>query len=337
MTLLRGMRIFALVAALALAAAGASSAEPLKIRIGWVVVPQSLVPIFFDHPGLGKHLGQSYVLEPIHFNGSTPELPALATGDLDIATLAFSSFGLALQNAGLGDLRIISDELQDGAEGYYTNEYMVLKDSPVKTVEDLKGKILATNAIGGAADIAMRAVMHKHHLESPKDYTIIEVNFPNMKAVLLDHKADLISAVAPFSYDTGLLDKAHTLFTQKDGFGTTQLTFWTARTGFIAKNRAALVDFYEDALRSLRWYLDPANHREAIDIIARFTKAPPALFDGWAFTKKDYYRNRDGIPNLAALQQNLTTQKELGFLKADIDVQRYTDLSLVREAGKRLQ
>jgi NitT/TauT family transport system substrate-binding protein len=55
------------------------------------------------------------------------------------------------------------------------------------------------------------------------------------------------------------------------------------------------------------------------------------------FTKDDYYRDPDAKPNLKALQDNLKVQKELGLLDADIDVGKYTDLSLIEEAAKRLQ
>ena len=65
----------------------------------------------------------------------------MATGDLDIALLSYSSFPLAIQNANMQDLRIIADEFQDGADGYYSAEFMVLKDGPINKIEDLKGKI----------------------------------------------------------------------------------------------------------------------------------------------------------------------------------------------------
>ena len=39
---------------------------------------------------------------------------------------------------------------------------------------------------------------------------------------------------------------------------------------------------------------------------------------------------------LAALQNNLQLQKQVGFLKDDIDVKKYSDLSMVTEAAKRL-
>jgi NitT/TauT family transport system substrate-binding protein len=212
---------------------------------------------------------------------------------------------------------------------------MVRKDGPVKTVADLKGKVLATNAMGSAVDIAMRAMLRRGGLEANRDYTIVEAPFPAMRAMLAEKKADLVSAVPPFSLDPDLRALANTLFTQKDAFGITQLTMWTARTDFIRQNRAALVDFLEDTVRAIRWYIDPKNHEEAVAIVARLNKAPPARVD-WAFTSRDQYRDPNGVPNLNALQTNLNQQKELGFLKEDVDVKKYSDLSMVAEAAKRL-
>jgi sulfonate transport system substrate-binding protein len=180
----------------------------------------------------------------------------------------------------------------------------------------------------------MRAMLRKSGLEANKDYTIVEAPFPAMKAVLSEKKADLISAVPPFSLDPDLRAMANTLFTQKDAFGITQLTMWTARTDFIGKNRAALVDFLEDTIRAVRWYNDPANHEEAVAIVARLNKALPARME-WAFGARDQYRDPNGMPNIAALQSNLQQQKQVGFLNRDIDVKTFSDLSMVQEAAKR--
>src|SRR6201996_5331419 len=251
-----------------LAAPRIARAAPVKIRCGWVVIPASLAPLVLEKKDILKHFGRSYIAEATRFEGTPPVITALAAGELDIGPLAFSSFGLAIQNAHMSDLRVISDEIQDGVAGHGSNEFMVLKDGPVKTVADLKGKVLATNAMGSAVDIAMRAMLRKSGLEANKDYTIVEAPFPAMKAVLSEKKADLISAVPPFSLDAELRGMANTLFTQKDAFGITQLTMWTARTEFIQKNRAALVDFLEDTIRAVRWCTDPAHHEEAVAIVA---------------------------------------------------------------------
>src|SRR6267154_2412325 len=70
------------------------------------------------------------------------------------------------------------------AAGHYTNQFFVLKDSPIQKVADLKGKVVATNAVGSAVDIAMRAMLRKHGLEDKRDYTVVEAPFPTMKAML---------------------------------------------------------------------------------------------------------------------------------------------------------
>ena len=327
-----------LAGALALAAASPTgAAEPVKIRIAWTVPVANWASIMLEKKDLARHLGQSYTLEPVHFAGTPPMITALAAGDVEVADLAYSSLGFAVENAGMGDLRIIGDELQDGVPGYYSQQFMVLKDSPVAKVEDLKGRVVATNAAGSAVDIAMRAMLRKHGLDDRKDVTIVEAGFPNMKAMLLEKKADLVPEVLPFAKDPVLGEKGRDLFLQKEAIGRAQMIVWVARGGYIEKNRAAMVDLMEDTLRIVHFFIDPANHAEAVRIAAAVTKQPPERFDAWLFTKDDYYRDPNLIPDLDALQANLDVQQGLGFLKAKMDVRKFTDLSLVQEAAQRLK
>jgi NitT/TauT family transport system substrate-binding protein len=263
-------------------------------------------------------------------------LTAIANGELEVANLAYSTFPLAIQNANIDDLRVIADAFQDGVAGFHSNEFSVLKDSPIKKVEDLKGKIIATNSIGSAVDIGSRAMLKKHGLEDKRDYTTVEAPFPTMKAMLKDKKADLVPTVPPFNFDPELKQISRPLFNSKDAIGISQFIVWAARKSFIDKNRAAMVDFMEDMLIIERWFMDPKNHAEVAKIASKVTKAPPERF-GWLFTKQDYYRNPDMLPNIDALQSNINTTHQLGFIKAPLDVKKYTDLSLAQEAAKRLK
>ena len=325
------------IGAVALASGSVRGEEPLRVRAGWVVTPATMTPILFQKTEILKHYGKSYVVEPVHFTSTSPEITALATGDLDIASLAFSSFGTAVLNGHMDDLRVVADGFQDGVGDYYSGDYYVLKDSPIKSIEDLKGKVLASNGIGGATDMGIRNMLREHGLEDKRDLTIVEAQFPSMRAMLLEHKADLVGVVPPFSYDPQLLEKGRVLFKMKEGLGATQMIVMAARTPFLQKNRPAVQDFFEDMVRALHWYLDPANRQEAIAIVSAYTKQPPERFEGYLFTKRDYYRDPDARPNLDALQRNVDTQKELGFLPEKLDVRKYTDLSFVEEAAKRLR
>jgi NitT/TauT family transport system substrate-binding protein len=320
----------------ALLLAGAANAEPLKIRMSWVAPVTNWASIWLEKKDLARHFGQTYVVEPTQFQGTPPMITALANNQLELSNLAYSTLGIAIENAGLNDLRIVADEFQDGVDGYYSQEFMVLKDSPVKKVEDLRGKVIATNAAGSAIDIAMRAMLHKHGLEDNRDYTMVEAPFPAMKAMLAEHKVDLIPAVVPFSYDPELRKIARDLFVQKDAIGVADMIVWTMRKPSIDKNRAALVDFFEDTLRITRWYLDPNNHEAVLQIAGRVTKRPPQSFD-WLFTKRDTYHDPNMLPNLDALQKNVDLTHDLGFVKSSFDVKTYSDLTMVEEAAKRLK
>ena len=325
-----------LAAASCCCAAGAVQADPLKIRIGWIAMPGSRAGYLTEKLELLHHHGQSYTVDAIHFSSTPAQLTALAAGELDIAQLAFSSFGAAIENAHLDDVRLIADELEDGAPGYSTTHFTVLKESAIARIEDLKGKVVATNGIGTGLDIALRYILRHHQLEEKRDYTDVEVNFPNMKSALAERKVDLVSAVLPFMYDPELVKIGRTLFEQGAEIGPSELLMWAARTGYVEKNRAALVDLMEDVLRMQRWYFDPANHQAAIAIVAKLTKQPPEALD-WVFTKRDFYRNPNGRPDLPAIVANLRMEKELGYLKTDIDVPKYADLSIVDEAAMRLR
>jgi NitT/TauT family transport system substrate-binding protein len=333
----RIVSIAALTAAAIIVAISGATAEPVKIRAGWINVPASLIPILFAKPGLGKHVGVSYTFDPIYFSASGKQISAIATGELDIAPLGFSTVGIAILNAGLTDLRIVADETRDGVPSYNTVEYRVLRDGPVKTVADLKGKILATNGYGAGVDIGMRAYLARNGLIDKRDFTVIEAPFPTMRAILGDHKADLVTATSPFKYDPEFEKIGRTLYTLRDALGVSELSFWCVRESFLQKNRAAFVDLLEDMIRSLRWYNDPKNHKEAIEIVSKFTKQPAAVLDPWAFTHKDYYRDPDATVDLEALQRNIQAQVELGFLKSNIDIAKYADLSAVKEAAARIK
>jgi NitT/TauT family transport system substrate-binding protein len=333
---MRALRLM-LACTVLLAAGTALRAEPVKIRASWIVAPSDWAPLLPEKPDLMTRNGKSYVFEPMRFQGTPAVITAMANNELELGNLAFSSLALAIQNAGLEDLRIVGDQFKDGVEGHFSNQFYVLKDSPVQKVEDLKGKVVATNAAGSAVDIAMRAMLRKSGLEDKRDYTVVEAPFPTMKAMLAQKKADLATFVPPFAFDPELRQIGRPLFNQKQAIGTTQMTVWVVRKGFLDKNRAALLDFLEDSVRVVRWYVDPRNHDEAVQIAAKVTKLKPELFADWVLTGKDHYRSPDLLPDLAALQSNIDVQRNLGFLKGPIDVQKYADLSLVREAAQRLK
>ena len=319
----------------ALALAATAQAAPLKIRVAWVAPVANWASLWLAKKDLATHFGKSYVFEPVHYAGTPPMVTAMANDQLEVADLAFSTLPIAIDNAGMDDIRVVADEFADGVPGYRDDTFDVLANGPIKKIEDLKGKVLATNAIGSGVDVAMRAMLLKHGLVANRDYTVIEAPFPAMSAMLAEKKVALIPAIVPFALGPQY-KIARPLFTVHDAIGVSQFIVWAMRKPFIDAHRAALVDFMEDTMRIERWYLDPKNHDAAAAIAAKLTKQPASHF-GWLFTKQDYYRNPNMMPNLDALQRNVDVTRQLGFVKTSLDVKAHSDLSLIEEAAKRLQ
>ena len=311
--------------------------EPLNIRIAWVVPVGNWASIIYEKKDLMTHYGKTYTVTPTHFAGTPPMITALASGDLDIADLAYSSFALAVENAGMTNLKFIADEAQDGAGGHESGSYYVLKDGPIKTVEDLKGKVIADVGAGSAVDIVIRAMLKKHGLETPRDYTAIEAAFPNMEALITQKKADLVSSVEPFNQVPTFVAATRPLFNAVDALGgPSQFVIWTAHDSYIQKNRAALVDMFEDAIRVTRYLTDPKNHDEVVQIAAKLTKQPAAQLQ-YVFTKADLYRDPNMMPSIENLQRAVDAQAQVGFLKTKLDVAPYADLSMIKEAAARIK
>ncbi len=65
--------------------------------------------------------------------------------------------------------------------------------------------MIATNSVGSISDMAFRIMVRNHHLDDANDMSFVEASLPNMNALLLEKKVDLISGVVPFSLDPTLL------------------------------------------------------------------------------------------------------------------------------------
>ncbi len=317
----------------------ADAADPVKVRIAWVSAPGTIIPLVFDeayrNADLLKHYGKSYTVETTLFRGSAPQITAVAANEIDIIQPAFSSLVFTIENAKLTDIRVIGDIFQSGVGSYLAESYMVRGDGGIDKVEDLKGKTVATNAFGGALDIAMQAMLKKHGLTQQRDYTAVEIQIPNMVSDLVGKKVDMISVGMPWTEDAKKAG-GKALFKMRDSMGIAQEIMMASRTGFLEKNHAAMNDMMEDYVRALQWFFNPANRTAALALISKFNKRPASDYESYVLTEKDYYRDPYAVPNVEALQKNIDLVRELGFGKTTIDVKKYVDLSFVEEAKKRL-
>jgi sulfonate transport system substrate-binding protein len=328
----------AAVLIMAIGIAAAAKAEPLLLRIGWVATPGHLTPLVEElgkrHPEMFKHLGKSYTIQAIRFAGTTPQIQAQAVGELEIISQSPAALALAITNAHL-DERVVADVVQDGHPGYFSENFVVRADGPIQKIEDVKGKRIATNTIGSASDLAMRTMFRKHGIKD-SDFTTVETNFANMPAMLEGGKVDMIGVLPQFAHGIIGNDKYRILFKARDAVGPTQAVVWSIRGDFIAAHRPALVDFFEDYIRAARWFIDPANRKEALALTGDVTKLPEERL-AFAFTKDDFYHSPDVVPQIPLVQREIDESVELGVLPKPVKIAPdHVDLSLIEEAKRRI-
>ena len=328
------IRVTIAVALIALGG-GYASAEPLKIRIGWSTTPAHVTPMLTEIPkDIYRHWGKSYVVEPVFMQGTSAMLPALASEDAQLVGYSYQTHASAVLTGGL-DVRAVAGVL--GSKPPYSDEaFWIKKSSGIKKIEDLKGKTIAVNSRGSGVDTAQRKMLRNHGLMDGKDYNVVEIRFAAMMATLDAGKVDMAFLVLPFSLMAEKDPSIERLFTTRQAMGPTETAIWGAKTNVIAANRAAFVDFFEDNIRARQWLYDPQNHAAVVKIVAKITKQPEDAFEPWLFTERDTYRARDCMIDVKLLQSNIDDLVKEGLLPATIDVAKYTDLSMVEEAKKRL-
>ena len=325
----------ALVASLDSAWHGAR-AEPLKIRIGWSSMPAQMIPILYSKPDILKYYGRSYVVEPVMFRGASAKVIALAAEEIDLAVLSPFVLNEAVLNA-RQDVKVLADVIQDGVGDQYSEAFLVRKDSGIKTIADLKGRRIGAAPSGSTLETALRVMLKKSGLVAKRDYTLVETNGASMSALLEECKIDIGPVLMPLADQLMASGKYEVLFRAKDAVGSSQYLFLAGRADYLNKNRSQMNDFFEDHVRAMRWFMDPANRSEALQIISTFLKQPPERLS-YLFTKADAYRDPFLVPNVRTLQDTLSVIKDTGLVTNVIQVDpKYVDLSFVEEAKRRLE
>ncbi len=280
-----------------------------------------------------KNYGKDYTIDMTFTRGTPEAATLLAASQADMATLSFSVFATSvLKNIVPGGMTIVSDNYQDGKSGYAQNTFFVLKDSPIKTTKDLKGKIIGVNAFGSAVDLAMRVKLTKDGIDPKKDVQVVEVAFPNQAAAIREKRIDCGILILPFMNAEIVKGDLRPLFTGGDAFGPYAVIFQVVTNNFLKAHTDAVKAFLADYVTGLHWFYDPANRAKAVEITAEFTKSPAAVLDSYFMTKKDYYRDPNGCITAPIIQTPIDAMYQQGLLQSPVKVADYINTSYLPAA-----
>ena len=141
----------------------AQTREKIRVALGSISVSSSLFPIA-QQVGIFPKYGID--MEPIYFGGGMNSIAAVTSNSVQfLAAGATATVGARLGGIDIMILSVQSNKL----------EYSVFVAPEIKTVQDLKGKIVTGTRPGASADSALRLYLRKNGLEPDKDVIFISV------------------------------------------------------------------------------------------------------------------------------------------------------------------
>jgi sulfonate transport system substrate-binding protein len=136
----------------------------------------------------GFFKSQGLEIQPIFVRGGPAAMAALASGEVDFAEIGGAQAVMRSRSRGL-DVWII------GSISNATN-YQLVGAKSARSIEDLKGKIIAVTGAGAFSDFAMRTFLRRSGIDPDKDTMLRAIGGSGLRAGALEKG---MVAAAPFA------------------------------------------------------------------------------------------------------------------------------------------
>lgn len=161
-----------------------------KVTVGYtptIVLPQ---PLIGTEEGQYSKLVPGTTFEKKIFDSGSGVIEALRAGVIDIG--ASGPYPALKAYSKAGDIVLLAGAGTGGTQ------VMVLKNSPYKTIKDLKGKIVGVNQLGSTVDAFVRVNVLNADLKPDTDVKVVEVVPGEQASALQGGEVAAVAAPAPW-------------------------------------------------------------------------------------------------------------------------------------------
>ena len=255
--------IMAFLATLAFAAAAGAADYPAKLAVTYVKAPLNVPSIVAKYNKTFEAAYPGVALTCPELTEGPKQTAALAAGEIGIASCLGSTSALLAASEGL-DIRIV------GVYSRAPKAFMiVVKDSAIKSVRDLKGKKVA-GPKGTILHQLLAAALEKEGM-SVKDVQFVQMDLPSGANALSNGSVDAALLAGPAAYNT-LASGARML---RNGEGLVDATIVIATTEkFMKQYPKAVETFMAAHKKSIEWM--KKNPQAAKEMTQKETGLPMA-------------------------------------------------------------
>ncbi|MFQ6136581.1 MAG: ABC transporter substrate-binding protein [Candidatus Hydrothermarchaeales archaeon] len=186
----------------------------------------------------------------INFRGGSSIIEAAIAGEVDGG--AFGSIPALIRAASRGvPLKIVAVGTLETKEKP-GDVLVVLKDSGIESIEDLRGKIIAVHRFGTTLDLTLRAALKQHGIDPTRDVTITQVKVTQMIPTLKNGQVDAAFVFPDFV--PYLEDEGRVILTLADVFSRgypISVVFF--REEFIEEHPEEVKKFVRAYLKGIKW------------------------------------------------------------------------------------
>jgi NitT/TauT family transport system substrate-binding protein len=184
------------IALLAFATRGAMATD--EVKVGMLRLPTALF-IGIDQ---GYFAAEGLDVKPVFFRSGAELVPALSTGQIDVATTSpgaalFNAMALGVNATIVADYWTSGKDVPSGDSAYI----MVRKDLAPYGVfkpKDAKGLTVAVTAHGQMTELFADAYLASVGIQS-SSVNVVDMPLPDMNAALVNHAVDIASTIDPYA------------------------------------------------------------------------------------------------------------------------------------------
>jgi NitT/TauT family transport system substrate-binding protein len=302
------------LAALALAGAvrTAAAEDTLKVAIPQRGAWDAGVAELGERGGIFKK--HNLKLEILYTSAGPESIQALIAGSMDIATASGVSAAIGTFSKG-APIRIIGSEMIGAPDLYW----FVPADSPIKKIEDLKGKTVAYSLTGSSSHAALLALIAQYHLDAKP------VSTGNIAATMtqtMTKQVDVGFGAAPYGLDKVESGQIRIIATGSD---VASLKTRTVRVNLTSvadlKNKHdALVRFVQGYKETVDWmYSDPA----ALKVYGEYSGLPASIVEK---VRNLIPKESMAIDNVAGMDQIMADAVAGKFIPKPLSADQIKDL-----------
>jgi ABC-type nitrate/sulfonate/bicarbonate transport system substrate-binding protein len=204
----------------------------------------------------------------------------------------------------------------------------------IKSVEDLRGKIVGVDGPGASTYVMTVLILRKHNLDPDREVRVFAIGDENIRleqlklgqidAGMLGPQGVVLARRAGLKT---LLDVADEIDLPFAGLGTT--------TQMIDRQRGDLKKFLSASVRGNRYSTDPRNRNEMIALIGSWLHLDQETAEHTynVFIKAT---SKDGMLSRGGMESLVNERKRQAKLTADVPLDRVFDFSVVEEINREL-